>query len=292
LLIGPWLHGSTNKSGVKIGDLTYPENASFAMDEHMLRWFDHYLKGADNGIERESPVRYYVMGALGEQDAPGNKWRSARDFPPPAVESGYYFHSGGKLSTAPSSVAAAPTTFRSDPARPAPIVGTAFPGARDAAAYEAHPDVRTFSTSLLTAPVEWTGLVKAEIFVSSTAPDADFIVRVSDVYPDGRSILLIDGVRRARYREGFEKEVPLPAGQPVKLSFEIGWLSQIFNRGHRIRVTIGSTGADFYEVNPQTGGVFTIDPSKTTVVAENGIYHDRQRVSRIIAPVVREIASE
>ncbi|MGC3967253.1 MAG: CocE/NonD family hydrolase [Pirellulales bacterium] len=72
LLIGPWLHGSSNKNLTKVGDLEYPEVAKFDMDAHMIRWFDHYLKGIDNGVEREPTVRYFVMGALGETDAPGN----------------------------------------------------------------------------------------------------------------------------------------------------------------------------------------------------------------------------
>lgn len=288
LIIGPWLHGSSNKGALKIGDLTYPAESAFAMDEHMVRWFDHYLKAVGNGVERESPVRYYVMGALDETGAPGNVWRTAEDFPPAVAETGYYLHADGKLTTEASKAAESCTTYKSDPANPATIPGVGFPGARDASAFEKHPSVRTFTTDVLTAPVEWTGLVKAEVYVSSTAPDADFIVRVTDVYPDGRSILLIDQVRRGRYREGFDKEVPLPPGKPVKVEIDIGWLSQIFNRGHRIRVTIASHGADFYEVNPQTGGTFTIAPSKDVVVAENAIYHDAAYRSRIIAPVLRD----
>jgi predicted acyl esterase len=287
LIIGPWLHGSNNKSGSKVGELEYPPESAFAMDDHMIRWFDHYLKGIDNGVERESTVRYYVMGALGEKDAPGNVWREAKDFAPTTAETGYFLNGEGKLSTDMPMLAESRTTYRSDPANPARIPGVGFPGARDASAFEKHPDVRTFTTEILAAPVEWTGLVKAEIHVSSTAPDADVIVRISDVYPDGRSILIIDGVRRGRYREGFEKEVPLPPGKPVKVTIDVGWLSQIFNKGHRIRVTVASHGADFYEINPQTGGVFTIEPSKETRVAENAIYHSAAHPSRIIAPVIR-----
>jgi predicted acyl esterase len=286
LLIGPWLHGSNNKNLTKVGDLEYPDTAKFDMDAHMIRWFDHYLKGIDNGVEREPTVRYFVMGALGETDAPGNTWRSAAGFPPPARETAYYLRDGGKLSEAAPTLASSKTTYRIDPAHPAPIVGRGFPGARDARDYETHPDVRTFTTAVLTEPVEWTGLVHAEVFASSTAPDTDFIVRVSDVYPDGRSILLIDMVRRARFRDGFEQEKPLTSGEPVKLTIPVGWVSQVFNRGHRIRVTVGSTGAPFYEVNPQTGGPVTIEPPSQTVVAENAVYHESARASRILAPLM------
>ena len=284
LLIGPWLHGSNNKNGVRVGDLTYPDVARFDMDAHMIRWFDHYLKGVNNGVEREPTVRYFVTGAVGETDAPGNTWRTADFFPPPIPETPYYLHDGGKLSHDAPTAAESRTVYRSDPRSPAPIAGPGFPGARDARAYENHPDVRTFTGPELAAPVEWTGLVRAELFVSSTAPDADYIVRVSDVYPDGRSILIVDTVLRARYREGYDREVPLPAGRPVKLTMNVGWLSQVFNRGHRIRVTVGSTGADYYEVNPQTGAAATIDPPAEVVVAENGVYHEAAHASRLLAP--------
>lgn len=287
LLIGPWLHGSTNKNLNKVGELEYPDTAKFDMDAHMIRWFDHHLKGVDNGVEREPTVRYFTMGALGEPGAPGNVWRTAGDFPPQVTDASLYLRADGKLSSAPATVAVSPTTYRSDPAHPAPIPGRSFPGARDATSYESHPDVRAFTSNVLTHPVEWTGLVRAEIFVSSTAPDADFIVRVSDVYPDGRSILLIDTVLRARYREGYEREVPLPSGKPVKLTMPVGWLSQVFNKGHRIRVTVGSTGADFYEINAQTGGPATIELPLETVVAENAVYHDAMHASRILVPLIR-----
>src|SRR4029077_2116368 len=101
----------------------------------------------------------------------------------------------------------------------------------------------TCAPGVVTERVEWTGKVRAELWVSSDARDTDFIVRVSDVYPDGRSILIMDYVRRARYRDGYDREVFLKPGEVTKVSFDVGWLSQIFNRGHRIRVTMASTGA-------------------------------------------------
>lgn len=174
LVLGPWLHGGLPK-GNKIGELEYPENARFDTAAHRLRWFDHYLKGVDNGVEREPAVRYYVMGAVGESGAPGNVWRTAADWPVPAQPTLYYLHAGGKLSpTAPTS-AASVTTYSSDPAQPMELPYAAFPGARDARAFEAQKDVRTFTTEPLNAPVEWTGKVRAELYVASTARDTDFI---------------------------------------------------------------------------------------------------------------------
>jgi len=138
---------------------------------------------------------------------------------------------------------------------------------------------------VLSQPVEWTGKVQAELFVSSSAPDTDFIVRLSDVYPDGRSMLLMDYVRRARHRDGYDREVFMEAGKVYKVAFDVGWTSQIFNRGHRIRITVASTGAPFFEPNPNTGEALTIEPPKKTAVARNNVYHNRRYASRVIAPV-------
>lgn len=287
LLIGPWLHGrfkETNRSN----ELEYPENAKFAMDAHMLRWFDHYLKGIDNGVTSEPTVRYYVMGAVGETDAPGNLWRTAADWPIPNSSTPYYLHGDQSLQTSPSESADATVSWLADPQRPVSIPSIAFPGAKDARDYESHSEVRTFTTEILTKPVEWTGKVQAELYVSSDARDTDFIVRVSDVYPDGRSILIMDYVRRARYREGFEREVFMKPDEVYKVAFDVGWLSQIFNKGHRIRITVASTGAPFYEPNPNTGEPLTIDFPESTVVARNALHLNKTNASRILAPVVHE----
>jgi putative CocE/NonD family hydrolase len=287
LLIGPWLHGGT-KETTRLGDLTYPDNSKFAKEAHLIRWFDHYLKGVKNGVEREPTVRYYVMGAVDESGAPGNEWRTAKDWPVPARTTSYYLGEGGKLSTAAPTAESSTTAFLADPVHPNEIPGRAFPGGRDARPFEKQAEVRTFTSDVLTAPIEWAGKVQAELFVSSSAPDTDFIVRISDVYPDGRSILLVDYVRRARYRDGYGQEVFMEAGKVYKVAFDVGWLSQVFNKGHRIRVTVASTGAPFYEPNPNTGEPLTIDPPAKTVVAKNAVHHEKGHVSRIIAPLPSE----
>jgi predicted acyl esterase len=284
LLIGPWLHGRFKETN-RTGELTYPENARFAMQAHMVRWFDHYLKGIDNGAEREPTVRYYTMGAVGEKGAPGNEWRTSPTWPVKAKATAYYLRKGGKLTRRAPTKEASSTTFLADPLHPNTIPGRAFPGARDARAFEKQKEVRTFTSEVLTEPVEWTGKVRAELYVSSTARDTDFIVRVSDIYPDGRSILLMDYVRRARYREGYEKEVLMETGKVYRVAFDVGWTSQVFNRGHRIRITVASTGAPFFEPNPNTGEPLTIEPPAKTVVAKNTVHHDRRHASRIIAPL-------
>ena len=285
LLIGPWLHGrfkETNKSN----EMIYPENAKFFMDDHMIRWFDHYLKGVENGVEKESTVRYYTMGAVGENSAPGNEWRTSKDWPIKANTKSYYFQEGGSLNESKPSLANSKTTFLADPLNPASIPDRAFPGGKDARPFETQKEVKTFSSEILAHPVEWTGKVQAELFVTSDCPDTDFIVRISDVYPDGRSMLVMDYIRRARYREGFEKEVMLKPGELTKVAFDIGSLSLVFNKGHRIRVTISSTGAPFYEPNPNTGEPLTLDFPTNARTATNSVFHQNKNASRIIAPVV------
>ncbi|MCB1229675.1 MAG: CocE/NonD family hydrolase [Verrucomicrobiae bacterium] len=285
LLIGPWLHGRGNK-GSQVGELQYPENADWPDDEHMLRWFDHWLKGADNGITKEPTVRYYVMGAVGEDGAPGNLWREAKDWPPTAETVPFFLQPDGGLSDRPSTGSVEPaTSWLSDPRHPMEIPGRSFPGARDARAFEEQAEVRTFTTEPLSEPVEWTGRVEAELFLSSTAPDTDVIVRISDVYPDGRSILLVDYPWRLRYRNGFDHEELMTPGEVYQVKFPIGWMSQIFNHGHRIRVTIASTGAPLYEPNPQNGKPLAIEFPDDAVAATNSVYHSAENASRILAPV-------
>ncbi len=284
LIIGPWLHGGYPKPN-KIAEMTFPTNAFFDVYAHMTKWFNHYLKGEANGVEKDDTVRYYVIGAAGEDGAPGNVWRTVKDWPVASKPASYFLQEGGALSTKAPTAAKSSTSYVSDPFHPMEIPGASFPGAKDARPFEKQAEVRTFTTEPLAEPVEWTGLVKVELFASSTARDTDFLVRVSDVYPDGRSMLLMDYPRRARYREGFDHEKLLQPGEVAKLAFDIGWTSIIFNQGHRIRVTVASTGAPLYEPNPQTGGPQTIEFPKDAVVATNTVHHDKKFASRILAPV-------
>ncbi len=279
LMIGPWAHGGAKDN--KVGELTYPKNATFARDDHMIRWFDHYLKGIDNGANDDAPVSYYVMGAVGEPDAPGNDWRIADDWPIPVTPTSYYLKPGGKLDGDKPAGDAPIATFKADPVHPNTIPVRAFPGARDARPFEAQAEVRTFTTDTLAEPVEWTGKVTAEILLSSDAKDTDVIVRVCDVYPDGRSNLLIDYIRRVRYRDGYDREVFLEPGKVARVAFDVGWISNIFNKGHKIRVTVAGTGSFFYEPNPNTGEPLTLEPPSRTVTATNHLHPG----SRILAPV-------
>lgn len=287
LIIGPWLHGRLNK-GSRVGDLQYPVDAAWPEPEHMVRWFDYWLKGQATGVTTEPAVRYYVMGAVGEPGAPGNVWRGSDDWPPAVATVPFCLTEAGGLTDQVERVREASVSFTSDPRRPMQIPGTSFPGAADATSFEQQSEVRTFTTEPLTAPQEWTGRIRADLWLSSTAPDTDVIVRVSDVYPDGRSILLVDYPHRVRYRAGFDREVLMRPGEIVRVAFDVGWISQIFSRGHRIRVTVASTGAPLYEPNPQTGRPLTRDFPADAVTAVNTIHIGGSQASRILAPVAAD----
>ena len=281
MIIGPWPHGGRKHNVV--GDLTYPKNAGISVEEQMLRWFGYYLQGQDTGTTQEPAVKYYVMGAAGEQDAPGNVWREAVDFPPAAAATSLYLQPAGALGTDLPSPDGASTRYTSDPTRPAQMPALV---SRDMRQYENDPGVITFTTAPFEKPIEWTGQVRVELFVTSTAEDTDFIVKICDVYPDGRSIALINSMRRARYRGGFETERLLKPGQLTRIEFDIGWLSQVFSRGHRVRVTVASSGSPYYEPNPQTGLRVTSQPPTETRIAENHVFHNRESASRIVVPLV------
>jgi putative CocE/NonD family hydrolase len=227
------------------------------------------------------------MGAVGEEGAPGNVWRTANAWPLQTQSGSWYLREDGKLSLKPEMSEHSSTSYASDPKQPMSIPSGSFMGARDARPVEAQAEIRTWTSEILTEPVAWTGEVTAEVYVSSTAKDTDYFLRVSDVYPDGRSMLLMEYPMRARYREGFDKEKLLTLGQVAKLAWHIGFTSIIFNKGHRIRVTMGSTGFPYYEPNNQTGGKQTVDWLKTTEKAINTIWHDASHPSRIMVPVTQ-----
>jgi len=285
LAVGPWLHGRTNK-GHKVGELNFPERAAWPVEDHMIRWFDHWLKSKPEAADVVAAphVRYFAMGAVEEPGAPGNLWRDLPDWPPKAQETPYYLNIEGTLSKSEPTAEDGATSFKSDPRNPMEIPGRSFLGARDARKFEKQNDVITFTTAPLEKPVEWTGRVFAKLFVKSTAPDTDVIVRISDVYPDGCSILLVDYPWRMRYRDGFDHEVLMTPGEVHSVKFPVGWVSQIFAKGHRIRVTISSTGAPLYEPNPQNGKPLTIDFPDDAQVATNTIMHNDKWPSQIIAP--------
>lgn len=287
MILGPWVHGRYNKDAGKVGELEFPEKSKFSVVEHQMQWFDHCLKGEPNGVNRDAPVRYYVMGACGEPGAPGHEWRNAQSWPPPSNQTAYRLLDKRRLSAGSEKPSAESTTWVADPHNPPKLEGRQPQSGLDQRNLENHSGVLTFTTDALTEPVEWTGMMRARLYMSSSARDTDAIVRVTDVYPDGRSILLTDMVRRLRFRNGFERQDLLEPDKVNKVEFDISWISHIFNRRHRIRISVCSHAAPYWEINPQTGEAITVGLPPRMQVAHNALWHAPGKESAILAPVVQ-----
>jgi len=282
LIMGPWAHG-------KITELTYPENSRFPDAADHWRWFDQYLKADDRGLADLPRVCYYVMGDPEDNDAPGNEWRDAESWPPASLPTRYYLQSDGGLSTEMRSSKKTSLTFTFDPSNPAPSRGGAnltIPvGPMDQRDVEARPDVLVFTSEELKAPVEVTGRILARLWITSSAPDTDFTVKLCDVYPDGRSMLVTDGILRTRFRESFQSEKMLEPGEIYPIDVDLWSTSLIFNQGHRIRVSVSSSNFPRFAVNPNTGD--TIATIGEKAIATNSVFMSEQNPSYIQLPVVR-----
>lgn len=285
LVMGPWTHAIGK---MPAGELTFPNATRVPVHYDPLRWFAHYLKGQDNGAEKEPAVAYYVMGDTVTPGAPGNEWRFANDWPVPAKETAVYLTGDRRLSLEKPSVAAAPHEYTFDPANPCPTLGghnlTIDRGSMDQRKIEGRDDVLVFTSDVLDKPVEVTGRIFAKIFISSSAADTDISVRLCDVYPDGRSMLIAEGIQRLRYRKSREKPEPLTPGQVEEVSIDCWSTSQIFNTGHRVRVTITSSNFPRFDVNPGTAQPWSEAGEK--VKQTNRIHCDAEHPSRLVVPVV------
>ena len=201
------------------------------------------------------------MGAVGETGAPGNEWRTAADWPVPARRHVLLPARGRQaLATKPPTRTTSSTTFLADPLHPNEIPGRRFPGAKDARDFEKQAEVRTFTTEVLAEPVEWTGKVRAELYVSSTA-QGHRLHRPGQRRLSRRPLDPADGLRPpgALPRGLRAGSASWSRARSTRSRFDVGWTSQVFNRGHRIRVTVASTGAPFYEPNPNTGEPLTLE---------------------------------
>lgn len=281
LVIGPIGHGNFN-------ELKYPAIASQRPAcSDVFTWFDHVLLGKDNAIAKEKAVHYYVMGDPTDPKAPGNFWRHVDDWPPASKETPFYFHADGTLARDKPPEGNASKTYSYNPKDPVPNIGgqeLGVPlGPMDQRRVEKRPDVLLFTTGVLEEPIEVTGRLTARLFVSSDCPDTDFTVKLTDVYPDGRSMLVTDGILRARYRKSFEEESFLESGQVYELNVDLWSTSLIFNKGHRIRVAVSSSNSPRFEANPNTGRPFRADTE--TRVAKNTLHLSLKYPSRIVLPV-------
>lgn len=292
LIVGPWGHGGPN--GKPIGTLTFPDNArKIPHPIGATAWFDHYLKGADNGIEKTPAVQYYTMGAVDEDGAAGNEWKTADDWPVKAVETCYYLHTGGMLSTAkpPADGAGGARSFTFNPLNPVPTRGGCLlvlpAGGFDQRDMEVREDVLVFRSEPLAAPLEVTGRIRAKLTIASDRVDTDFTVKLVDIYPDGRCINIADGLARCRYRKGFDRLVLLTPGEPAEIEVDCWSTSFAFNTGHRIGVHISSSNYPKYDVNPNTG--WPAWPMGPVVPARNQVICAGPGSSCLVLPVVEGI---
>lgn len=289
LVIGPWLHGGGPLVMPRvIGDADFGPEAAMQYTALQVRWFDYHLRGVDNGIMKTPPVRIFVMGVNKMRDE--NEWPIAR-----AVETRYYLssaHSGtidslndGTLSRQPPADDAA-DKYEYDPKNPAPSIGgdlfTEPMGPRD----HRPADRRslTFTTAPLPEDMEISGPGSAELYVSSTADDTDFVVTLVDVHPDGYAQILRQNILRASRRESLEKPAPIVPGKVYQLTIPIFPISNVFLKGHRLRLTVSSSSFPRYLPNHNKFSLNNEDAPYLT--ATNKLYHDGQRPSALVVPVV------
>jgi len=262
-----------------------------SVSRHSMRFLDYWLKGEENGIIDEPAVHYFVIGDDTDADAPGMVWRTANDWPPfPTTETSYFLAPQGRMQTEPTTEAAT-AAFTYDPADPFPTLGGANL-LRPAGPFDQRParegrdDYVLFLSEPLEETLEATGRIWADLYVSTDAPDTDFTAKLLDVYPagDDREILMLDGIRRVKTRNGFEQTAPLLTSNElvVKVHIDLWSISWIFNTGHRIGVQISSSNYPRFEKNPNTGEDF---PTGDLRVAHNNIHMSPDHPSALVLPV-------
>lgn len=270
--------------------LKFPDNVfDVKISKFRDRFLDHWLKGIDNGIDKEPAVHYYVIGDDTSAGAPGMEWRTASRWPPfPPHTKALYLY-GEELQDVPPRQFVA-RTFTYDPADPCPTKGgcnlTIPSGPYDQRELLTRKDVLLFTGPVLAEPLETTGGVRAKLFVSSTAPDTDFTAKLLDIYPagDNRHILITESIQRVKFRNGFEQPAsPLTPDEVVPLEIDLGSTSWIFNKGHRVGLLVSSSNYPHFEINPNTGQDFPV--KNETRKADNTIHMNPNAQSALFLPV-------
>jgi predicted acyl esterase len=284
LIMGPWTH--TGFFLRKQGELTYPLNS---LDRFSLRMFRDMIRlYTMNGTDEFSSwptVSYYVMGDVDDTAAPGNEWRYADDWPIPSNEVKWYFHNDRLLTIEPPGPDD-PLTYMYNPTDPVPTIGGknlfSPAGPYDQSPVENRSDVLVFTSPILEESFEATGPVKAKLFVSSDCPDTDFTVKLTDVYPDGRSMIITDGILRMRNRNGQDHWEFMQPGSIYEVEVDLWSTSYIWNTGHRIRVEVSSSNYPRFLNNPNTAD--GIGKNTTCNIAHNVLYVDTTHSSYVILP--------
>mgnify|MGYP003654081240 FL=1 len=290
LILGPWDHGSIGRA--KVGDVDFGENAVIDKDGENLKWFEQYLKADTTKSPAVAvPVRYFSMG--------DNVWQEAQTWPPQGfTPTPFYLHSegsantgagNGRLDYCPPVTAEPADSFQADPADPAPacpvtekrplIAATWAPV--DQRPIEKRNDVLVYTTEPYTEPLTFAGNAEAKLYVSADTPDADWVVKLIDVHPDGFAQNLAVGILRGRFRDSEQKPTALHPGKEYEITVDLGPIAAQIGAGHRLRVDICGAYFPLFDRNPNTGeGPF----GKGTQVATEKVYHDAVRPSRIILP--------
>jgi putative CocE/NonD family hydrolase len=278
--------------GRKVGDVDFGAAAAFNSDDATLDWYDYLFKGAQNEFAQKH-VSIFVMGV--------NQWRQEDDWPLARAKSTRYFlHSQGAANSAGGNgslsakapASEPPDRYVYDPANPVPTIGGPLccdsthlqPGARDQRPAETRQDVLVYSTHAFAEDLEVTGPVSVELYAASSAVDTDFTAKLVDVGPDGFARNLADGIIRARYRDSREKAEFLKPGQVYKVTVDLWSTSNVFLKGHALRLEISSSNFPRFDRNlntaeqPESGEKF--------ISATNVIYHDSKHPSALVLPVV------
>jgi len=288
LLIGPWIHGVN--AATTLGELDFGPDA-LAENDATQRWLDCMLHGRDASEFQQAPMRIFVMGL--------NQWRDEYEWPLARTRyTDYYLRAGGGLSAdAPGDEA--PDEYDYDPDDPVPTLGGnhsvgpynpglyehAMPGPFDQRRIEERSDVLLYTSDPLAEDLEVTGPVVFKLYAASSARDTDFFVKLTDVYPDGRSINIVEGVIRARFRESvWGAPKLLEPGRVYEYTIDLQVISNLFKQGHRLRVDVMSSNFPLWDRNLNTGN----DPATDTEmqVARQTILHDGAHPSHIVLPVV------
>ena len=290
ILIGPWPHDMSSR----ITTVDFGPGSSAPLRRVQLEWFDQWLKGQDVPLASKPPMRIFVMGI--------NQWRDEYQWPlARAHNTHFYLTSNGYANTSKGDGGLdtrwpprnAPTDhYVYDPRNPVPTRGgnvccdpAIFPwGPMDQTPVENRRDVLIYSTPELQEDVEVTGPIILILYAESTSVDTDFTAKLVDVHPDGKAMSLTDGVLRARYRDSLEKAKLLQPGKAFRMAIDIGVTSNVFRRGHRIRLEVSSSNFPRFDRNPNTGG--PIADEKRLLKATQTIYHDRAHPSYLVLPVI------
>lgn len=288
LLMGPWPHAVNSTR--KLGAVDFGPTALIDLEGYELSWFDHWLKGRENGIMTGSAVRIFLMGK--------NEWQDQQDWPLPGTEFvKYYLKSRGRANSLFGSGAISPQPAESDPpdhysydpANPVPFIMEStyaqLGGPDDYRPVERRDDVLVYTSETLETPEVICGPVHAHLYASSSATDTDFMVKLLDVWPDGFAQRLTDGMVRARYREGGDKPSLLEPAKIYAFDIDVWNTCQEFVKGHRIRVEVASSAFPKYDRNQNTGE--PLGKTANIKVAQQTIYHDATHPSYVILPIVQ-----